>query len=71
MEKAVYEVVSRGEEFFVLHDGDVAGPYLTKEAAFEAAVPPASLSVADGLEVIIHVQVGMKDPLFSAENQRG
>jgi hypothetical protein len=63
MAKAVYEIISRGAEFFVLHDGDEAGPYMTKEAAFEAAVPPAALSIQDGLAIEILVPEGMKDPL--------
>ena len=61
MAKAVYEIVQRGEKWFVLHDADEAGPYLTSEAALEAAVPPASLSVQDGLAVEIHVAAGVKD----------
>lgn len=58
MEKAVYEIVSRGEEFFVLHDGNEAGPYLSKEAAFEASIGPARLSFEDNLEVIIRIEGG-------------
>lgn len=60
METAVYEVVSRGENWFVLHDGDEAGPYLTKEAAFEAVVPPISLTIQDGLAVELRIQGGRK-----------
>jgi hypothetical protein len=60
METAFYEVVSRGENWFVLHDGDEAGPYLTKEAAFEAVVPPISLTIADGLAVELKIEGGMK-----------
>lgn len=70
MGQAFYEVVARGPQFFVLHDGHEAGPYLTKEAAFEAAVPPASLSIADGHEVVIRVEPGMKDPLNADTPQR-
>jgi hypothetical protein len=62
METAVYEVVSRGENWFVLHDGDEAGPYLTKEAAFEAAVPPISLTIQDGLPVELRIEGGQKTP---------
>jgi hypothetical protein len=60
METAFYEVVSRGEEWFVRHDGDEAGPYLTKEAAFEAVVPPISLTIQDGLAVELKIEGGMK-----------
>ncbi|MGQ4273335.1 hypothetical protein [Terrihabitans sp. B22-R8] len=69
MAKAVYQIVQRGEEWFVQHDGNEAGPYLTSEAAFEAAVPPASLSINDGLAVEIHVPAGIKDTPTAAENQ--
>lgn len=62
METAVYEVVSRGENWFVLHDGNEAGPYVTKEAAFEAVVPPISLTIQDGLAVELKIEGGMKSP---------
>ena len=62
MDTAVYEVVSRGEKWFVLHDGDEAGPYLTKEAAFEAVVPPISLTIQDGLPVQLTIEGGQKSP---------
>ena len=62
METAVYEVVPRGDQWFVLHDGDEAGPYLTKEAAFEAVVPPISLTIQDGLPVQLNIAAGPKTP---------
>lgn len=62
METAVYEVVSRGEKWFVLHDGDEAGPYVTKEAAFQAVVPPISLTIQDGLAVQLKIEGGPKTP---------
>ena len=62
METAVYEIVGQGNQWFVLHDSDRAGPYITKEAAFEAAVPAASLSLHDGLPVQIKVQGGQNSP---------
>ncbi len=62
METAVYEIVGQGNEWFVLHDSDKAGPYVTKEAAFEAAIPAASLSIQDGLPVQLNVQGGPKSP---------
>ena len=39
---AQYQIVSEGDEWGVLHDGDVKHRYATKEAAFEAAVAAAS-----------------------------
>lgn len=62
METAVYEVVARGEGWVVLHDGNEAGPYLTKEAAFEAVVPPISLTIQDGLAVELKIEGGQKSP---------
>lgn len=62
METAIYDVVSRGDEWFVLHDGNEAGPYATKEAAFQAVVPPISLSIQDGLAIRLNVEGGEKTP---------
>ena len=42
---AQYQIVSQGDEWGVLHDGDVKNRYATKEAAFEAAVAAASLAI--------------------------
>jgi hypothetical protein len=61
MAKAVYEVVQRGEQWFILHDGDEAGPYVTKENAFETLRFAASRSITDGLGVEIYVPEGQKD----------
>lgn len=55
---AFYEVLSRGAEWFVVHDGQTAGPYLTKQAAFEASIGPISLAVADGLSVRLDIRGG-------------
>ena len=41
---AQYQIVSQGDEWGILHDGDVKNTYATKEAAFEAAVAAASPS---------------------------
>ncbi len=40
---AEYMIVAQGDEWGVLHDGNVNNRYATKEAAFEAAVAAASL----------------------------
>ena len=55
MGRAVYVVVGREGEWSVEHDGKLSGPYVSKEAAFEAAVGPASLSIHDGDSVVIEV----------------
>jgi hypothetical protein len=52
---AQYQIVSEGDEWGVLHDGDVKHRYATKEAAFEAAVAAASLAIREGHEVHIGV----------------
>jgi hypothetical protein len=67
---AQYQIVSQGDEWGVLHDGDVKNRYVTKEAAFEAAVAAASLAIREGHEVHIsvpdrtsgnHTALGAKD----------
>ena len=59
MAQAVYEVLRQNErEWIVKHDEDVAGPYVTKEAAFEAAVASAGAAMAQGHEVQLKVQGG-------------
>lgn len=55
-----YEIISRGEEWFVIHEDEEAGPYVTKEAAFQAVVPPISLTIADGHGVDLHIESGVK-----------
>ena len=50
---AQYQIVPQGDEWGILHDGDVKNKYATKEAAFEAAVAAASLAIREGHEVHI------------------
>lgn len=52
---AQYAVLAVGEQWAVLHDGDVHGEYASKESAFESAVAAASLAIRQGHEV--HVSV--------------
>jgi len=52
---AEYMIVAQGEEWGVLHDGNVNNRYATKEAAFEAAVAAASLAIREGHEVRLSV----------------
>ena len=52
---AQYAVIPAGEEWGVLHDGNLNAGYATKEAAFEAAAAAASLAIRLGHEV--HVSV--------------
>ncbi len=58
MGRAVYQVVRDDEDWLVKHETDVAGPYLTKEAAFEAAVAAASASLANGHAIELTVEGG-------------
>ena len=49
---AQYQILPQGDEWGVLHDGDVKNTYATKEAAFEAAVAAASrMAAIRGLSV--------------------
>jgi hypothetical protein len=48
---ASYTITPVDDKWSVLHDGEVEGDYVTKEAAFEAAVAAASLAIREGHEV--------------------
>ena len=47
-----------GKKWGESHDGEVAGPYVTREAAFEAAVATASLALKQGHAIEVHVPLG-------------
>jgi hypothetical protein len=55
MGTAIYVIVPTEDGWAVEHDGAISMSYVTKEAAFEAAVPGASMALHDGHEVIIKV----------------
>ena len=55
MKSAAYRIVPFEDGWGVAHDGKTAGPYETKEAAFEAAIPPASNSIKLGYAVSVTV----------------
>jgi hypothetical protein len=55
MGMAEYTVVAQGEQWGVLHDGNISHHYATKEAAFEAAAAASSLAIRQGHEVHVHV----------------
>jgi hypothetical protein len=57
MERAYYSIVkvNGGGRWAIRHDGKLSGDYATKEAAFEAAVPPASNAIKQGHAVTITV----------------
>jgi hypothetical protein len=48
---ASYAITPIAGKWGILHDGEVEGDYVTKEAAFEAAVAAASLAIREGHEV--------------------
>lgn len=48
---ASYAITPIDDRWSVLHDGETEGDYVTKEAAFEAAVAAASLAIREGHEV--------------------
>jgi uncharacterized protein DUF2188 len=56
MKSAAYRIVQSRGGWGVEHDGKLEGAYDTKEAAFEAAVGPASNAIKLGYEVSITVE---------------
>ncbi len=52
---AQYAIVPVENRWSVLHDGDVEGDFVTKEAAFESAAAAASLAIREGHEVHLSV----------------
>jgi len=61
MTKALYRIVRRKDGWSVHHDNSVSPPYSTREAAFEAAVMPASNAIKAGAAVTIEVEPPAKD----------
>ena len=55
MGQAFYDIVAKGNEWTVVHDGAASGDYITKEAAFEVAAAAASNAIKSGHEVRITV----------------
>jgi hypothetical protein len=57
MGRAYYSIVklNGSGHWAIRHDGKLCGDYATKEAAFEAAVGPASNAIKQGLAVTISV----------------
>lgn len=56
MKSAAYRIVPYQDGWGVEHDGRITGPYVTKEAAFEATTGPASNAIKLGYEVSITVE---------------
>lgn len=55
MKSATYTIERRADGWGVEHDGQLAGAYDTKEAAFEAVLGPASNAIKLGHAVSITV----------------
>jgi hypothetical protein len=55
MTQAVYKIVAHSGGWSIMHDGEFSGDYLTKEAAFEAVLGPASNAIKTGQAVTITV----------------
>ena len=55
MTQALYKIVAHNGAWGVLHDGTVSGDYVTKEAAFESVIGPASNAIKLGHAVVIFV----------------
>lgn len=56
MTSETYQIIRNGTSWAIDHDGELAGDYATKEAAFESAVAAASNAIKDGLGVVITVE---------------
>jgi hypothetical protein len=57
MERIYYSIVKMsGTGWAIRHDGRLAGDYATREAAFEAAVGPASNAIKQGHAVTVSVE---------------
>lgn len=56
MQTESFEIVGREAGWIVSHNGADGMPYVTKEAAFEAAVAAASNAIRAGSDVSIVVQ---------------
>jgi hypothetical protein len=61
MAKAAYKIVRHEDGWAVQHDHDISQAYATREAAFEAAVAPASNAIKTGSAVSIEVEEPGKD----------
>jgi len=53
MGSAIYKIVPFEGGWGVAHDGDTTGPYVSKEAAFEATTAAASMALHDGHSIEI------------------
>ncbi len=67
MKAAAYRIVRARDGWGVEHDGKIEGSYDTKEAAFEAAVLPASNAIKLGYAVSLTVEGSeLREPALGA-----
>lgn len=65
MQSAIFKISAHRGGWAVEHDGEVTGPYRTREAAFEAAVGPASPHGPTGqLETVSSAVPAIGQPYF-------
>ena len=58
MGRAIYNIVPFQDGWGVAHDGGTVGPYVSKEAAFEAAAAAVALAVREGHEITLTIPGG-------------
>jgi len=63
MGSAIYRIVPHDGGWAVSHDGSTTGPYVSKEAAFEATAAVASIALHDGHSIEITAPGRETDPL--------
>jgi hypothetical protein len=53
MGSAIYKIIPYESGWGVAHDGSTVGPYMTREAAFDATAAAASLALREGHSIEI------------------
>jgi hypothetical protein len=61
MATASYRIVRQKDGWAVRHGAEISQAYSTREAAFEAAIPPASNAIKSGDAVAIEVDAPDKN----------
>jgi len=69
MGRAIYRIVPHRGGWGVDHNGSIAGPYASKEAALEAAVGPAMNAIKLGDAVDIEVPGGEGDSMLGTRDR--
>jgi hypothetical protein len=69
MARVTYRIIPHQGGWGVDHDGGIAGPYVNKEAALEAAVGPAMNAIKLGDEVRIMVPGSEGEPMLGSRDR--